>query len=153
MIDTAKLISDFIKVAEFAGVLIDQESIKIEYLIKPHKQPKSLPYGKMAVYVFMRNENCLKVGRVGKKSGPRYSSQHYNPKSSKSNLAKSILINADYFDLNENDKNNIKDWIMRETDRINFIVDVSIGYPVLSLLESFLQCKLQPLFEGFDSQK
>jgi hypothetical protein len=31
-----------------------------------------------------------------------------------------------------------------EFDRVNFLMDERIGVPVLSLLESFLQCRLRP---------
>lgn len=38
-------------------------------------------------------------------------------------------------------------------DRRNSILDSSLGVPVLTLLESFLQCRLRPRFEGFASQR
>ena len=59
----------------------------------PHTPPTALPPNKNAVYTFYcPNETCfLKIGRVGYKSQARFTSQHYNPGSAKSNLAKSLL--------------------------------------------------------------
>lgn len=148
-----KIIEHFETVAKLAGVKVPIDSITPERLASPHKPPKPLPAGKMAVYVFIWGDYCLKVGKVGPKSNARYTSQHYNPKSSKSNLAKSILRNKVEFgklDLNEQ---TVGEWIKSNVDRWNFILDESLGVPVLSLMEAFLQCKLRPKFEGFDSQK
>lgn len=36
---------------------------------------------------------------------------------------------------------------------MNFILDAVLGIHVLNLLEAFLQCRLQPEFEGFSSQR
>jgi len=44
-------------------------------------------------------------------------------------------------------------WIKQNTDRVNFLIPESFGIPLLSLLEAFLQCRLKPCFEGFDTQK
>jgi hypothetical protein len=91
MIETDNIINDFLRIAELAGVQIGNKDIQIESLKSLHTPPRTLPNGKMAVYVFSWNNQCLKVGKVGPKSHARYTSQHYNPKSSNSNLAKSIL--------------------------------------------------------------
>ena len=53
-----------------------ESDITMEVLKAPHGHPKGLPAHKMAVYVFMSGGECLKVGKVGPKSGPRYVSQH-----------------------------------------------------------------------------
>ena len=82
------LLQDFKKVAKLTGVSIAQSDLTVEMLRAPHKPPARLPNGQMAVYVFTFNDECLRVGKVGPKSEARYVSQHYNPKSSKSNLAK-----------------------------------------------------------------
>jgi hypothetical protein len=37
-------------------------------------------------------------------------------------------------------------------DRVNFLVDERLGMRVLTLLEAFLQCRLNPCYEGFKSQ-
>ena len=153
MINADILIHTFIKIAALAGVSLSADEITAEVLQAPHKPPKNLPNGKMGVYVFSIGEKCLKVGKVGPKSKARYTSQHYNPKSSNSNLSKSILKAKTDFGVTHLDENNIGDWIKENTDRVNFLIDESLGIPILSLLESYLQCRLKPKFEGFESQK
>jgi hypothetical protein len=153
MIDADKLIANFVLVAELAGVSIKQKDIKTENLLAPHIPPTRLPNGKMAVYVFTLGDQCLKIGKVGPKSQARYTSQHYNAKSSNSNLAKSVLKDKASIDLAQLDEYTVGNWIKQNTDRINFLIPESFGIPVLSLLEAFLQCQLRPRFEGFDTQK
>jgi hypothetical protein len=148
-----QLVEDFKKVAKLAGVEVSDNSITVEILGSPHSPPTSLPSGKMAVYVFMWNNQCLKVGKVGQKSQARYTSHHYDPKRSNSNLAKSILDHKKRLGLADLTDSTIGDWIKSNTNRINFILDQNLGVPVLSLMESFLQCRLKPRFEGFDSQR
>jgi hypothetical protein len=89
----------------------------------------------------------------GPKSQARYTSQHYSPKSSNSNLAKSILKNKSVTGINEIDEYTVGNWVKQNTDRVNFLIPESFGIPLLSLLEAFLQCRLRPCFEGFDTQK
>ena len=148
-----RLVEDFKKVAQLAGVDVPDGSITVEKMNAPHSPPTSLPSGKMAVYVFMWDGKCLKVGKVGQKSQARYTSQHYNPNSSNSNLAKSILKHKKELGPANLTDSTIGDWIKSNTDRVNFILDQNLGIPVLSLMESFLQCRLRPKFEGFDSQR
>ncbi len=119
----------------------------------PHKPPGKLPDGKMAVYVFLLNDLCLKVGKVGPQSHARYVSQHYHAKSSGSNLAKSVLHGKSELNFLGVNELNVGDWIKENTDRVNFLLDRGKGVPLLNLLESYLQCRLKPIFEGFESQK
>lgn len=153
MIDANKLISDFLHAAKLAGLDIKQKDIHIENLPAPHVPPSTLPSGKMAVYVFHWADRCLKVGKVGPKSQARYTSQHYSPKSSNSNLAKSILKDKSVMGIIEIDEHTVGNWVKQNTDRVNFLIPESFGIPLLSLLEAFLQCRLKPCFEGFDTQK
>jgi hypothetical protein len=153
MIDVNQLIADFASVAGLAGVSIPDAAVTAEVMLKPHVPPTALPPGKMAVYVFLWGDSCLKVGKVGPRSQARYTSQHYNPNSSNSNLAKSILKQGLELGLPSLSDTTVGNWIKMETDRINFLFDQKLGIPVLSLMESFLQCRLRPKFEGFDSQK
>lgn len=152
MIDTDKLIADFIRIAELAGLDIKRGDIRIEKLPAPHVPPRTLPSGEMAVYVFYWGDRCLKVGKVGPKSQARYTSQHYSPKSSNSNLAKSLLKDKLVLGITEIDEHTVGNWIKQNTDRLNFLVPESFGIRMLSLLEAFLQCCLKPCFEGFDTQ-
>lgn len=151
--DTAALVSDFINAAAIAGVDVAPGQVRAESLPAPHRPPSSLRKGTMAVYVFTRGDECLKVGKVGAKSQARYTSQHYLPRSSQSNLARSILAHTDELGIEGLDESNVGAWMKQHLDRHNFILDGSLGVPVLTLLEAFLQCRLSPRFEGFASQR
>lgn len=146
-------IDDFRTVARLAGVELPNGAINIENLSAPHVPPTRLPIGKIAVYVFSKGPDVLKVGRVGIKSGPRYTSQHYNPGSAGSTLAASILADREQLGLGDVDEASIGQWIKENIDRVNFLMDERFGVPVLTLLESFLQCRLKPRYEGFKSQR
>jgi len=148
-----QLRDDFVKVACLAGVALSASDIAVEVLKAPHQPPTALASRKMAAYVFLWRDRCLKVGKAGPKSQARYVSQHYNPASSRSNLARSILEHRDELDLGHLGEATVGDWIKGNTTRANFIMDRAAGVPVLGLLESFLQCRLQPMFEGFESQR
>lgn len=147
------LIKDFLWTSTLAGVSLPEGAITCLDLPAPHKPPSALPKGKMAVYVFFWKDRCLKVGKVGPKSQARYVSQHYNPESSRSNLAKSLLTAQDSLGLPSLSPPTVGTWIKKNLDRMDFLIDAAHGVPVLNLLESFLQCRLKPEFEGFKSQR
>jgi hypothetical protein len=151
--EISNLLEDFLKVAQLAGVSLTPTSISFEVLSAPHKPPSNLPVGKAGVYVFAWKDQCLKVGKVGSKSKARFTSQHYNPGSSVSNLAKSVLRDFEKLGLTGINESNAGDWVKDNCHRINFFVDVSCGISVVTLLEVFLQCRLNPRYEGFLSQK
>lgn len=146
------LIRDFYKVAELSGVELPTNALNYEVLPAPHLPPSSIPLGAMAVYVFSWNGHCLKVGKVGAKSHARYTSQHYNSKSSNSNLSKSLLKTCENLNIDITEET-VGAWIKNNVDRINYHLDEKCGIRTLSLFEAFLQCRLKPKFEGFDSQK
>jgi hypothetical protein len=147
------LINDFLKIAELAGVNLSRDALTFETLSAPHKPPSSLSKNKMAVYVFLWKGDCLKVGKVGQNSQARYTSQHYSPSSSNSNLAKSIIAAREKLGLAGISEYSVGSWIKSNVDRVNILLDSECGIPVLTLLESFLQCRLKPRFEGFESQR
>ena len=149
--DVKTLVAKFIQVADLAGVTIRPEAVAVEMLPAPHRQPSSLPAGKMGVYIFHWGSQCLKVGKAGPRSHARYSYQHYKSSGSNSNLAKSILKERE--NLGIAGIENVGAWIKENTDRTNILLDDDAGMPVLSLLESFAVCCLRPRFEGFASQK
>jgi hypothetical protein len=149
--DPQTLIKEFRKVAAIAGVDVPSDALTYDPLGAPHK-PRRLPPNKMAVYVFSLNGECLKVGKVGSKSHARFTSQHYSAKSSESNLAKSLLACSDLALPGFSDAT-AGVWIRTNVDRTDFLLDAKCGVPVLTLLESFLQCRLKPRFEGFKSQR
>lgn len=73
----------------------------------------------MAVYSFIYQDRFLKIGKAGSNSNERFNSQHYDPKNSQSNLAKSLLNDPKLVELNL-DATNIKEWIKTNTRRIDF---------------------------------
>ncbi|MDR3199591.1 MAG: hypothetical protein LBU34_17115 [Planctomycetaceae bacterium] len=112
----------------------------------PHKTD-ILPDNKMGIYSFFYKGKCLKIGKAGTKSKARYNSQHYNPDSSKSNLAKSIITDTT-FPVKNLDNNNVGDWIKQNTQRINILIDNNSGKFLLNYIESFMQLYYKPKYEG-----
>ena len=151
--DISILLSDFLMVVDLAGVNMSRNALSFEILSAPHKPPSSLPKGMMAIYIFQWKGECLKVEKVGPNSQARYTSQHYSPSSSNSNLAKSIVSAREKLGLSGVSESNVGAWIKSNVDRINILIDSKCGIPVLTLCESFFQCRLRPRFEGFESQK
>jgi hypothetical protein len=148
-----KALADFFDVARIAGVDLPRGSITVEPFLAPHRPPTRLPLGKMAVYVFSRGPEVLKIGKVGSKSQARYTSQHYSPSSANSTLAASLLADRGRLALDAAAIADIGRWMRENLDRVNFLMDERAGVPVLTLLEAFLQCRLKPKYEGFKSQR
>lgn len=146
-------LTDFLVVAELVEFELETDDIHVEILNMPHRPPRNLPKGKMAVYVFSDTEGVLKVGKAGPRSQSRYTSQHYNVGSAQSTLAASLLKDKNAVQKYDLNRRNVSNWIKKNTDRVNFIVDVNVGKWGLMLLEVFIQCRLQPVYEGFSSQR
>ena len=146
------LIQDFVRVASIAGKSIAESDIDVESLPAPHRAT-SLPKGKMAVYVFSYGDVVLKVGKVGANSGPRYTHQHYNAASAASTLAASLINGGADIGASGLTVETAGEWIRTNTHRTNFLLKAEQGVPLLSLLEAFLHCRLEPRFEGFASQR
>lgn len=146
------LVCAFSSVAELAGVSIPLGDIEVVELPEPHRRPSSLPKGKSAVYVFMFGNSCLKVGKAGPRSSARFCSQHYGL-NAPSTLAKSLITHQGRLGLTDLHASNVGDWICTNTRRVNFLIPSSYGAAILSLLEAFVQCRLNPEFEGFESQR
>jgi len=53
----------------------------------------------------------------------------------------------------EIDPSSFGEWIKKNMHRTNLILDARLGIEVLTLLEGFVQCRLKPLYEGFESQR
>lgn len=123
------------------------------------KEAKSALKG--AVYIFYLRENSgitkvknrfFKIGRVGPKSTARFDWQHYNPKSSGSNLAKSILNNKDELGLKK-EIGDVGDFIRNNFVRINILFLGSAQEFSNELVEALLHYKYEPFFEGPESQR
>jgi hypothetical protein len=137
-------LTDFISLA--GGGLI-REQVRIEVVTKPHK-PSGLPKGKMAVYCFVLGDQVLKVGLAGPNSDARYRSQHYNPNSAGSNLAKSLVTYPERIGAKSIDSDRVGEWIKQNTDRVNFLLPAALGKPTLAMLETFLHARWAPVYEG-----
>ena len=143
--DTLK---DFQTVASLAGHSLDTTSIAVELLSAPHRQPKRLPQGMMAVYGFWWDGSWLKIGKAGLKTKARYTSQHYTG-SAMSTLAGSLRADPEFI----NKKTGFSvaspgDWIKAETNRFNILIPGVHGILLVALLEAFLHLRLRPLYEG-----
>lgn len=139
---------------------VEPGTILHEALPAPHKPPK-LPVGKCAVYVFSLTRGygqrypagqnrVLKVGKVGPKSGPRFQYQHYSPQSARSNLAFSLVnlpVLWPYLGIGTLTDDNVRDWLLRNTDRDHFFVDAGEAWLVADL-EVYVKGLLGPVFEG-----
>ena len=146
------VVPNFIKVAALAGVSLRESEIREEILRCPHR-PVGLPTGQMAVYVFLHEGRALKVGKAGPNSDARFRSQHYNVGSAQSTLAASILQNPESIGRESIEASLVGQWIKENTERRNYYIRKDLGVHLLTLLEAYIQCSLNPVFEGFRSQR
>ena len=144
----ANALDDFVVVAALAGNQLNDDELFVEYLEMPHLQPKRLPPGKMAVYGFWGFGEWLKIGKAGPKSNARYTSQHYHPGRSKSNLSDSLVRDPRMAIVDGFDKQNPGQWVTQRTHRVNILISKQKHKTLLSLLEVFLQARLKPRYEG-----
>jgi hypothetical protein len=150
-VDIDSALTDFRKSLQFARV--DSKSIQLDVQDRgcPHKRP-TLPKRKMAIYIFALGDRVLKVGKVGPKTKQRFSTHHHAPNSSPSNLAKSLLGDSTG-DWRNASADEIGPWMLQHLHRIDILLSVDVGMPILAYLEAFLHCRLRPVYEGFKSQK
>lgn len=144
--DIEEALKDFIQVAKLAHRQLDYNDFEIQYLMAPHKRRASLPSGKIAIYGFYFKDKWLKIGRVGPKSQARFISQHYNPNSSKSNLAKSLMNDPEMSLVIGNDPGK---WIETNCHRVNIFLSEDYGLDLLALLEAFLHVRFKPRYEKY----
>lgn len=126
-------------------IVYNNENYGIEDLGCPHIISKKLPKGYCAIYIFIYKDEILKIGKVNEKSNARFCYQHYNIKSAKSTLAKSICEDKDFPEKGINDTN-IKDWMFNNLQRINIII--KSNRPAINLIESMLHYMFRPRYEG-----
>jgi len=134
--------------------------LRSEVLPAPHR-PTKLPVASTAVYVFSlsaiagQSAPCgtgtvLKVGKVGPNSEARFRYMHYNPGSSNSNLAKSLLAHPilwPWLGIDGLSVDSVGDWIRTHLDRTNFFLPA--GHPqVLATLEVYIRARVGSVFEG-----
>ena len=102
----------------------------------------------MAIYAFWWNGVWLKIGQAGSKSQARYTSHHYNPHSSNSNLSKSLIADPRMRDASGFGASDPGKWIRTSACRANILLPATRGKELLSLLEAFLHVRLKPRYEG-----
>ncbi len=156
-IDQSGLVETFLKIAKLARVDLPSSDVRSELLRAPHKRPSALPENSQAVYAFLLDGHCLKVGKAGPKTQARFTSQHYGM-NAPSTLAKSILNHRKpvaallprerRHEVDALDQESIGVWMERNTTRLHVFLPTRVGGLALSLLEAFIQCRLKPLFEG-----
>jgi hypothetical protein len=136
-----------VNAANIAGYRINLDHLKLELWpagIDTHK-PTALPNGFSAVYIFVHNTQCLKVGQAGPNSSARYHSQHYNPDSCNSNLSKSIRNDVNYAALVG--QGNIGAWLKTNSTRYNILIPNNYDSRFVNFAEAFFILKCNPLFE------
>lgn len=144
----AETVHKLCQALEAAGEVIPIESVLAECLSPPHRQPASQPGGRPAIYAFFYKERCLKCGQVGPNSAARYTSQHYNPGSSRSNLASSLLRRGSEIGISEIRPADINLWIKNHTARVNLLFPTTTTKRALNFAEAFLHVAWKPVFEG-----
>lgn len=144
-------IPDLIRALEICGAQMSSADFELEDMGVPHSQPTALPKGKMAVYIFLHGEKCLKVGKAGPKSNARYTSQHYSVGRTSSTLAKSIVKTPEWVGMEKMEEEKVRAWIKSQTRRINILLDGGHSLDILNILnfvEAFYILRLKPVYEG-----
>jgi hypothetical protein len=139
------------KIFEVLEKPIDKKAYEVIDRGIPH-QPKSLPLGMMGVYIFLYGSRFLKIGKAGPRSNARFLSQHYNPKSARSTLAASILLDKEMHGKGILEEN-VGEWIKTNCRRIDILLNTNLGIFALEVIEAALHHKYEPIYEGFASQR
>ena len=111
-----------------------------------------LPTEKMAAYLFFKvgDEECLKVGQVGEKSGDRFKNQHYRVDPKRSSLAKSVLNDPSMKAVVG--KTSIKEWLRGNTFRVDVLIrskgNKHQNKLILNFVEGLLQFRFKPRYES-----
>jgi hypothetical protein len=135
------------ELSKILGKPIDPKFYEIHDRGIPHK-PKSMPKETMGIYTFWYEGKALKIGKAGPKSNPRFLSQHYNPKSTQSTLAASILRDENMYHTGVVETN-VGEWIKDNCQRVDILFSVELGIFTLKLIEAALHYKYDPVYEGF----
>ncbi len=150
-----EILGAFEQVAALAGLRLPANSIRVVSLAAPHRRP-ALPPQSQAVYSFFLENRCLKVGKAGPKSPARYSSHHYGLHA-RSTLARSVLDHREQIaslvewraaEIRALNGESVGPWIEANTRRLDFLLPTNAGSAALALLETFLQARFNPVFEG-----
>jgi hypothetical protein len=137
----------FVAVAQLAGEPIGWDAIEVEYLRAPHRPPSRLPADKTAIFGFWGDGVWLKLGRAGPNSNARYTSQHYNPGSAPSTLAKTLADDPHMLTVAGFDPTAPGEWMKDVTHRVNVLLPASTHPELVLLLEAFLNLRLRPRYD------
>ena len=121
--------------------------------------PTTLSASEKGVYVFLYGNYCFKVGKAGAKSQARWNSHHYNlDKTTPSTFPKSIKKDVTRFkrffpvekhtEIDSLTPDNVKNWVRNNISRMEFKISSSESDYALNFLESLLQFRLMPEYEG-----
>ncbi|MGZ4198647.1 MAG: hypothetical protein ACXVP1_00495 [Thermoleophilia bacterium] len=156
-LDLVELKASVLQVATLAAVELSPADVYLELLPAPHRPPPALPQDTQAVFAFLLGDGCLKVGKAGPRTEARFTSQPYGF-GAPSTLAKSLvryhhlaamLLSPDRADeLAELTEASVGAWLRHNTSRLHLLMPALAGGLVLTLMEGFMQCRLQPVFEG-----
>jgi len=142
--------------AEFTGLSGVGCEVRFSKRGETHKA-SALKKNQEGVYVFLNDWYCLKVGKAGKKSQPRWTSHHYTlndkipsslPKSFRKNEVKFKKAFNNTQDMSTLRKETIREFVEKNTDRIEFVLSDQKDHRAVNLLEAYVQFKLNPLYEG-----
>jgi hypothetical protein len=140
-------LNDLCQAASIAGFDVEASALSVEaWEAGDRHSPTELPDGKAAVYVFVANGECLKVGKVNSKSRSRFRYQHYSAESSRSNLARSLMGDEVFQSMIGN--SDCGEWIRKNTTRYNILIPVELGEAFVHFAEAFMILKLNPRFEA-----
>lgn len=156
--DPNEMVDTFLEIARLAFIQFGEHEVQPEILLAPHRRPRALPQGMQAVYAFLVGNVCLKVGKAGPGTEPRFKSQHYRVDATPSTLAKSIInkksvllaaLPASYrSEVETLNEATIGSWIESNASRLHIFIPSAAGQLPLCLLEGFVQCRLKPVYEG-----
>lgn len=146
------------EVKKYLGNEIDMTKLAFIFNDKGHDKPRSKK-DCMYIYSFWHDDfnEPLKIGKDCSITKNRYKVYHYNPNSTKSNLAKSILSNYDMVNKYSINEKNISEWMHNNLYRIDiempFYTEKGFDIFTLELIEAVLHYKYRPIFEGRNNQR
>ena len=136
------------EITQHLGDKLKKEDYYIEDMGCPHNQPKKLPEGYSAIYIFVYetvdNYEYFKIGKANAKSNARYTSQHYGFNAT-STLAKSLCNDNQFISLGINEQN-VKLWMLNNLHRINILIKSNNA--ITELVEAVLHYAFRPRDEG-----
>lgn len=130
------------------GNELKTEDYYIEDMGCPHEQPKRLPKGYAAIYVFAYYSKgkyeFLKIGKANENSNARFTSQHYGF-SAKSTLARSIYADKGF--QNGVTEDDVRQWMLENLLRINIFIKADCGKAMTELVEAIFHYSFRPRYE------